>query len=176
MLDKNDFLDCDTLFLDRDGVINRLLPNDYVKIWEEFEFLPGVLVALELLNRRFKNIFIVTNQRGVGKGLMSEEKLLFIHRQMIAEIEKYGGHINKVYYCTDINNNSPNRKPNIGMALQAKTDFPEIDFFRSVMVGDSVSDMEFGFNVGMKTVTINQDAIDKEYNCSVDLLSFASAL
>jgi D-glycero-D-manno-heptose 1,7-bisphosphate phosphatase len=62
------------------------------------------------------------------------------------------------------------------MALQAKTDFPEIDFFKSVMVGDSLSDMEFGFNVGMKTIIINQDAIDKEYNCSVDLLSFASAL
>ena len=70
----------DTLLLDRDGVINRLRPNDYVKCWEEFEFLPGVFEALKKWTPIVKHIFVVTNQRGVGKGVMSENDLLEIHR------------------------------------------------------------------------------------------------
>jgi len=152
MLKDIDFSGCEILFLDRDGVINRHRPDDYVKTWGEFEFLPGVLESLALFNKQFKHIFVVTNQRGVGKGVMSEETLLEIHRNMMAEIEKHGGRVDKIYYCIDINNDSPNRKPNIGMALQAKADFPDIDFSRSVMVGDSESDMEFGRRAGMKTI------------------------
>ena len=151
MIDLTAFTDCDTLFLDRDGVINRHRPDDYVKTWEEFEFMPCILEALATWNKQFKHIVIVTNQRGVGKGLMSEETLLAIHRRMVEEIERHGGRIDKIYYCTDLNNDSPNRKPNIGMALPAKADFPDIDFSKSVMVGDSESDMEFGRRVGMKT-------------------------
>ena len=66
----------DTLLLDRDGVINVLRPNDYVKCWEEFVFLPGVLETLARFARTAKHIFIVTNQRGVGKGIMTEQALL----------------------------------------------------------------------------------------------------
>ena len=72
--------DFETLMLDRDGVINRLRPNDYVKKWEEFEFLPGIFEALKVWNTHFKHIFIVTNQRGIGKGVMSEEDLMDIHQ------------------------------------------------------------------------------------------------
>ena len=83
----------DTLLLDRDGVINRLRPNDYVKCWEEFEFLPGVFEALKKWTPIVKHIFVVTNQRGVGKGVMSENDLLEIHQKMIAEIENHGARI-----------------------------------------------------------------------------------
>ena len=155
MIDLTEFSDCDNLFLDRDGVINRHRPDDYVKTWEEFEFLPGILKTLAVWNKRFKNILVVTNQRGVGKGLMSEVTMLDIHWRMIAEIEQHGGRIDKIYYCTDLNNDSPNRKPNIGMALQAKADFPDIDFAKSIMVGDSESDMEFGRRAGMKIMNVN---------------------
>ncbi len=154
MIDLTEFYDCDTLFLDRDGVINRHRPNDYVKTLDEFEFLPGILEALAVWSKRFKHIIVVTNQRGVGKGLMSEETMHDIHRRMVAEIELHGGRIDKVYYCTDTNNDSTNRKPNIGMALQAKADYTDIDFSKSVMVGDSQSDMEFGRKAGMKIVQI----------------------
>ena len=68
----------DTLLLDRDGVINKLRPNDYVKCWEEFEFVPGIFEVLSKWSKHFKYIFIVTNQRGVGKGVMSEQDLLKI--------------------------------------------------------------------------------------------------
>jgi len=146
-----------TLFLDRDGVINRHRPNDYVKNWDEFEFLPGVLDAFIILASYFKHILVVTNQRGVGKGLMTVDDLNQIHQRMVSKIEAYGGRIDKIYYCTDINNDSVNRKPNPGMAFQAKMDFPDIDFNRSIMIGDSLSDAEFGNNLGMKTILISDE-------------------
>ena len=140
----------DTLFLDRDGVVNKLRPNDYVKCWEEFEFLPGILDALAQWNRHFKHIFIVTNQRGVGKGVMTEVDLELIHERMMREIESHGGRIDRIYYCTALGNEDCNRKPNIGMALQAQEEFLDIDFNRALMIGDSESDMQFAMNVGMK--------------------------
>jgi len=154
MIKDFDFTGYETLFLDRDGVINRHRPNDYVKTWEEFEFLPGVLDALSFFNQIFKHIIVVTNQRGVGKGLMSEESLQKIHQKMLNEIEKCGGRIDKIYYCIDMNNASPNRKPNVGMALKAKADFPAIIFERSIIIGDSESDMEFGKRLSMKTIFV----------------------
>jgi histidinol-phosphate phosphatase family protein len=142
--------DFDTLFLDRDGVINKLRLNDYVKNWDEFEFLPGILETLCLLSKRFKRIIVVTNQRGIGKGLMTENMLQDIHKKMIAAIENAGGRIDRIYYCTAISENDPDRKPNTGMALQAKRDFPDIDFSKSIMVGDSESDEIFAQRAGMK--------------------------
>lgn len=154
-----------TLFLDRDGVINKHLPDDYVKSWEEFEFLPGVLDALVLLSEIFPHIVVVTNQRGVGKGLMTENDLTSIHETMLSVIQKNGGRIDKIYYCTDLSNESFNRKPNSGMAYQAKKDFPNIDFEKSMMVGDSDSDMEFGNRLGMKTILIKQTGFPNNLLC-----------
>jgi histidinol-phosphate phosphatase family protein len=153
-LNNLDLSGYDTLFLDRDGVINRLRPNDYVKSWSEFEFLPGVFEALAKFSKQFKRIFIITNQRGVGRGLMSEDDLNEIHRRMVAEIVKQGGRIDKIYYCTDVSNLHPNRKPNIGMALQAQHDYPEIDFSKSLMIGDSEGDMAFAKNSKMNSIKI----------------------
>jgi histidinol-phosphate phosphatase family protein len=143
-----------TLFLDRDGVINCFRENDYVKTWEEFEFLPDVFETLAKWSKQFKHIIVVTNQRGVGKGLMTEETLQEIHKKMVTEIERHGGRIDKIHYCTALEDNDPNRKPNIGMALQAKQDFPDIDFSRSVMIGDSEKDMEFAKNCKMEGMRV----------------------
>ena len=88
---RGDFTGLKTLFLDRDGVINRLMPHDYVKKWNEFEFMPGVLEALAILAKKFQHIILVTNQRGVGKGLMSKEDLDRIHEKMCSVIENHGG-------------------------------------------------------------------------------------
>ena len=145
-----------TLFLDRDGVINQKLEGDYVKAWNEFKFCVKALEAITELSNTYDKIFIVTNQRGVGKGVMSEADLIEIHSNMVSEIINASGRIDKIYYCTDVHDISPNRKPNIGMALQAKHDFPEIEFSSSVMVGDSISDMEFAKKLGMKKVFISQ--------------------
>ena len=139
----------DTLFLDRDGVINRLRPNDYVKNWEEFEFMPGMLDRLARWSGRFRRILVVTNQRGVGKGIMSLDDLNRIHDRMIEEIEHHGGRIDRVYFGTALSPDDPNRKPQTGMAQQARIDFPDIDFARSLMIGDSESDRQFARNAGM---------------------------
>jgi len=146
-----------TLFLDRDGVINLHYPNDYVKHWQEFIFLEGALDAISQLSHVFKRIIVVTNQQGVGKGLMSDSDLLFIHEEMRKAVRKNGGTIHAVYAATKLVAEDNNmRKPNIGMALQAKKDFEGLDFSKSIMVGDSVSDLQFGKNAGMKTVYISQ--------------------
>ncbi|MDR1763306.1 MAG: HAD-IIIA family hydrolase, partial [Dysgonamonadaceae bacterium] len=110
------------LFLDRDGVINVHRPNDYVKSVEEFEFIDGAKEALKILAPHFRYICIVTNQRGVGKGLMTERQLAAIHSYMCDEITKSGGRIDKIYVCTATDDADPMRKPNPGMALQAKQD------------------------------------------------------
>ena len=139
------------LFLDRDGILNKHLPGDYVRNWSMWEWLPGVLDTMPLLAERYQRIFIVSNQQGVGKGLMTQADLDEVHRHMLADIEAAGGRIDKVYVCTDLESaHSPNRKPEIGMALQAKKDFPEVDFHRSVMVGDSKSDELFAQRSGMR--------------------------
>ena len=150
-----------TLFLDRDGVINRRPPGDYVKQWSEFMFLPGVPGALAQLSKIFGRIIIVTNQQGIGKGLMTYEDLQTIHRRMVNEIEKAGGRIDAIYYCPDLEEKPDNcRKPAKTMAVKAKNDFHDIDFTKSIMAGDTENDMLFGKNAGMTTVLINTNGME----------------
>ena len=157
-----------TLFLDRDGVINRRIINGYVTRSEDFRFLPNVLESLALLASKFSHIFIVTNQQGIGKGIFDEKDLEKIHHYMLAEITRAGGRIDKIYFSPHLENeNNPNRKPNIGMALLAKRDFPNIDFSHSIMVGDSLNDMLFGKKAGMKTVLLSQHT-SLENKCLAD--------
>jgi D-glycero-D-manno-heptose 1,7-bisphosphate phosphatase len=147
-----------TLFLDRDGVISRRKPDDYVRNWEEFRFLDGVMEAMAVFNKVFGRIIMVSNQQGVGKGLMSAGTLKMIDSRMKEEIVKNGGRMDASYYSTHLaSENHPDRKPNPGMALKAQKDFPEINFSKSVMVGDTPSDMEFGKRLGMKTVFVGED-------------------
>jgi len=160
-----------SLFLDRDGVINKRIVGDYIKKWEEFEFLPGVLDAIQQFTELFGKLFIVTNQQGIGKGLMLETDLESIHEKMSQEIRHHGGNINKIYHSPyKEEEKSVFRKPNIGLARKAKIDFPEIEFNKSIMAGDSISDIQFGKNAGMITVFINtdQEVIDE----NKDLIDF----
>jgi D-glycero-D-manno-heptose 1,7-bisphosphate phosphatase len=152
-----------TLFLDRDGVINKKIPNGYVTDWEEFEFLPDVHTALRFFGHIFGKIVIVTNQQCVGKELITKDELNLIHEKMIAEIEDNGGRIDRVYFCPDLAEKEPPcRKPEVGMALWAKRDFPQIDFNKSIMVGDSLSDMRFGLSLGMESFFITSKEINPE--------------
>lgn len=147
-----------TLFLDRDGVINKRLENDYVKTIDEFEFLPGVLEALSMLKNKFYRIVVVTNQQGIGKGLYSIEDLNKIHSYMLSEVEKNGGKIDKVYFSPYLKQeNHPSRKPEIGMALKAREDFPLINFHNSIMLGDTQGDMDFAQKAGMKAIQIGEN-------------------
>ena len=171
-----------TLFLDRDGVINHEKHLDYIRNWGEFIFYDGVKEALKIFHSQFNNIFVVTNQKGVGKGWMTTEDLENININLLKDVSEAGGHIDKIYFCTDLEETSPNRKPNPGMGLQAQKDFPSIKFSKSIMIGNTLSDMEFGSRLGMFTIflkttrpetPIPQPFIDAAYN---DLLSVAKAL
>lgn len=161
-----------TLFLDRDGVINVENKGSYITNWADFNFCDGALDALGQLGELFDNIVVVTNQRGVGRGIMSLDSLNDIHLNMVETVVENGGAISKVYACTAINDDDHNRKPNTGMAQQAKEDFPEIDFSKAIMVGNNLSDMQFGKKMGMYTVfltttqpaiTLPHDLIDEQY-------------
>ncbi len=172
-----------TLFLDRDGVLNRRIENNYVTTPQQFEIIDGVLEAMQIFDSIFDKILIVTNQQGIGKGLMTEEGLHLIHNEFIQKVNSAGGRIDKIYFCAALEKEgSFNRKPNIGMALQAKKDFPEIRFNRSVMVGDSLGDMNFGKRTGMTTVFIgNYNQMALRYPNRIDfqyksLFDFADAI
>ncbi len=170
------------LFLDRDGVINHEKDQSYIFHYDEFIFYEGVKEAFAILAGLFGHIFVVTNQRGIGKGLMTEMDLAEIHLNMRKEIEKAGGRVDRIYYSDSLSNDHPHRKPNPGMAFQAKKDHPEIDLRRSIMVGNNLSDMEFGRNAGMYTIYLRTTApqqplphplIDLSFN---SLYDFAKAL
>ncbi|MEO7923149.1 MAG: HAD-IIIA family hydrolase [Chitinophagaceae bacterium] len=143
-----------TLFIDRDGVINHEKKDGYILNWEEFDFYDGVKDALHKIAGKFGKIIVVSNQRGVGRELMTENDLQQLHEKMSAEIRSAGGRIDHIYYCTSTDNKHPDRKPNPGIAFHASADFKDIDLSRSVMIGNKHSDMLFGRNAGMYTVFV----------------------
>lgn len=144
-----------TLFLDRDGVINIDKDGSYIFTPDEFIFMQGAPDLFAKLTNTFQYIIVVTNQRGVGRGLMTEESLTSIHLKMKTGIQKSGGRIDAIYYCTANDRLNPERKPNPGMAFRARADFPSIDLSKSIIVGNNISDMRFGRNAGMHTVFVS---------------------
>jgi D-glycero-alpha-D-manno-heptose 1-phosphate guanylyltransferase len=152
-----------TLFIDRDGIINHEKKDGYILDWDEFNFYEDAKEAFRKFNETFGKIIVVSNQRGVGRGLMKEQDLARIHANMKKEIEASGGRIDHIYYCTSTDNKDPLRKPNPGMAFKAKEELPGVDLSRSIMVGNKMSDMLFGKNAGMHTVFIATTNGDTPY-------------
>lgn len=169
---------CDTLFLDRDGVINQRIIDGYVTKPSEFIFIDGVLEAMKIFSSFFDDIFLVTNQQGIGKGLMTVDDLASVHKYMIETIQQHGGRFTELFYCPYLAKEQHiDRKPNIGMALKAKDKYPHIDFNKSVMVGDSISDITFGKNLDMMTVYIGNPEDNADSNlCFNSLYDFAKHL
>ncbi len=171
-----------TLFLDRDGVINKRLPGAYVQNVDQFEFIEGVPEAVKLLSNVFGTLVVVTNQQGIGKGLMSEIELQHIHKHMVDKLGKSNGRIDKVYFSPYLESSHHiTRKPAIGMGLKARKDFKGLKFSKSVMAGDSLSDMIFGKRLKMKTVFIGDPNTAKQNAAFIDfvfpdLLTFARSI
>ena len=144
-----------SLFLDRDGVINERLFGAYALNKQDFIFKEGVLEIGAELFSRFSRVFVVTNQQCIGKGMVTSMVIDELHQWMVSEFRKYGANINKVYVAPEINNAaSTRRKPNPSMGFEAKKQYSDIDFSKSIMVGDTDSDIEFGKKLGMKTVLV----------------------
>ncbi len=121
-----------------------------------YELIPyNDLDALAKASKIFQTIVIVTNQQGVGKGKMTMEMVEAVHAAMLSKIREIGGRIDKIYVCPDLKHTNPRcRKPNTGMAEQAQMDFPTVDFSKSIIVGDSASDIEMGKRLGMQRVFV----------------------
>ena len=152
----------DTLFLDRDGVINLKLDGEYVKNIDQFEFISGVKTSISKLSKIFKRILIVTNQQGIAKRIMSDKDLDALHEYMLLELEQNGGVIDKIYYCPHLSSENCNcRKPNPGMIQQALIDFPEIKLAHSYLIGDSDTDILAGNKMGLISIKV-----DDEYTLS----------
>jgi D-glycero-D-manno-heptose 1,7-bisphosphate phosphatase len=142
------------VFLDRDGVINRRLPGEYVRAWEQFRFLPGARAGMRLLKAAGYLLVVVTNQRGIARRLMSEADLAAVHGRMRAELERAGASVDAIYHCPhEIAEACGCRKPQPGMLLRAIAEL-EIDPARSWIVGDSLSDLEAGSAAGVPGVLV----------------------
>ena len=144
--------DADTLLLDRDGTINHHIIGDYVRTPEQFKFLPGVLEEFPRWAAKFRRIIIVTNQRGVGRGLMTDADLAAIHQLLLKTVQDAGGRIDAILVCTAVSDDDPRRKPNTGMYREARMLFPDIR--KAIMLGDGDCDREFALNAGIDFVKL----------------------
>jgi D-glycero-D-manno-heptose 1,7-bisphosphate phosphatase len=144
-----------TVFLDRDGVINRKQrEGKYVTSWGLFEFLPGVIEAIRLLNAAGVRVIVVTNQRGVARGLMSSSDLRHIHHSMVGELRVRGAAIDGLYVCAHDDGACACRKPQIGMFLRARQDFPDVEPASAAVVGDSLSDLVAAQRLGARAFLV----------------------
>ncbi|MFN8358535.1 MAG: HAD-IIIA family hydrolase [Candidatus Kapaibacterium sp.] len=146
-------------FFDRDGIVNRRIHCGYVTTPDEFEFLQEFLPLFRLVHERGYFTAIITNQQGIGKGLMSDVDLSDVHNYMQNKINELTGYsFDALYYCSDLaNTNSPRRKPNPGMLLEAMNDYA-LDPAASIMIGDSLSDAVAGKSAGCTTILIGDYA------------------
>src|ERR1700761_6384927 len=144
------------VFLDRDGVLNRKLPEGaYVSDWAQFEWIPGAMQAIARMNRAGLTVIVVSNQRAVALGLLSIDQLEHIHHLMRSDLALHGARLDAIYYCPHERGACHCRKPDTGLFEQAMKDFPAIDAENSIVIGDSLSDIEAGRRLGMKTIFIH---------------------
>jgi len=151
------------VFLDRDGVLNRKPPpGQFVTRWEDFELLPGVEDAIATLNRSGRKAIVVTNQRGVALGLYSLEELAEMHERLQKLLSARGSCLDGIYVCPHDVGQCSCRKPQTGLFEQAFRDFPDACAANSVMIGDSLRDIEAGRNLEMRTVLVDDGGEDLE--------------
>jgi D-glycero-D-manno-heptose 1,7-bisphosphate phosphatase len=141
------------IFLDRDGVIVENRP-DYIKTWDEVDFLPNSLESLRLLAETQYRIVIVTNQSAVGRGILSFEQAQEINQGVIDAVEATGGRVDASYICPhQPAENCPCRKPAPGMLNRAQKDL-DINFSKSFMIGDAATDIQAAQSVGIQGILV----------------------
>lgn len=157
-----------TVFLDRDGVINRNPPNKgYVLTWAEFVFIPNALQAIRTLTESGYRIIVVTNQAGIGRGIFTERHLMEIHHRMVTEIAQAGGQIDAIYYCP----HHPAagcecRKPKPGMLIRAASEH-DIDMSQAYVIGDSITDIEAARSAGASPILVLTGHGRDTYRCYI---------
>jgi histidinol-phosphate phosphatase family protein len=138
------------LFLDRDGVINVKPPEgEYVRTWDEFRLIPAAVDWVRLFNAAGHLVVVVTNQRGVARGLMRLEDVADIHARMTAELARRGARVDDILVCPHEEGACDCRKPRPGLVREAQRRW-DIDLARSLLIGDSESDRQLAVNCGLR--------------------------
>jgi D-glycero-D-manno-heptose 1,7-bisphosphate phosphatase len=144
-----------TVFLDRDGVLNRRAPEgDYITTPAELELLESAAEAVRLLNERRILVLVVTNQRGISLGRFSDQDLDRVHAALRKRLAAEGASLDGIYHCPHAIGSCDCRKPGIGMFLQARRDHPQIDFNCSAVIGDSLTDMAAAERIGARGILL----------------------
>jgi len=157
------FRDVQYVFLDRDGVVNRKASEgNYIAHWNEMEILPAAEAAIAALNRSGRKIIVVSNQRGIALGLYTGHDVEALHRQLQNHLALHGAHIDAFYYCPHDEGECDCRKPGTGMFLQAFRDFPEASPANSIVIGDSLSDIEAAAALSMRSIFIQGDPLTQK--------------
>lgn len=152
------FHNAQVVFLDRDGVINRKAPEgQYISQWSQVQLLPGAESAIAALNRSGRRVIVVSNQRGIALGHYTRAEVERLQRQLQEHLALHNAHIDAFYYCPHDSGQCDCRKPGTGMFLQAFRDFPGASASNSVLIGDSLSDIEAARALGMPAIFIQGD-------------------
>lgn len=151
-----------SLFVARDGIINRLILDDFISSWDEFQYLPNIEQILVKLSNFFKHTFVFTNQPAIDEGLLHISDLNQIHYNLKKDIEYLNGDITDVYCCPhsqdqDFKVDCDCWNTNKSLAHQAKTDHPQVDFLRSIIICSNTHEINFGKRLKMTTVYITSD-------------------
>lgn len=163
-----------TVFLDRDGTINRKPPEGgYVTSPEAFVFVPGAVEALRRLSRARARLIVVTNQRGIALGRMTEDDLAAVHRLMLHDLEAEGARVHAVYHCPHDVGECRCRKPDTGLFERAAAEHPGLTWETSVMIGDSPSDMQAASRLGIRRVML---AGHQHANADADADAYADSI
>lgn len=154
------------VFLDRDGVINQKAPpHDYIRSWKQFRFLPHAVSGLRRLTAGGYRLVVVTNQRGIARGLMSEKDVETIHKNMCRELWAAEARIDGIFVCPHEEGTCTCRKPEIGLFQQAEKQFA-VDKQKSYMIGDGGTDIMAGKRFGVHTIAIGPEPENPEFRCS----------
>jgi D-glycero-D-manno-heptose 1,7-bisphosphate phosphatase len=144
-----------TVFLDRDGTINVKAPEgEYITSPDDLELLPGAARAVRLLNDAGVDVVVVTNQRGIARGLMSEDDHTAVTEALTRKLAQRGATVRAVYHCPHETGTCTCRKPAPGLIERARTELADLDLAGAALVGDSESDVEAGRRAGLRTVLL----------------------
>jgi D-glycero-D-manno-heptose 1,7-bisphosphate phosphatase len=141
--------------------------GSYVANWADFRLLPGVVEAIGRLNRAGIRVIVVSNQRGIALGLYTAANVEDIHSSLQNLLLAHGAHVDGFYFCPHDKRQCNCRKPLPGLFEQAVEKFPAITARQSIVIGDSLSDIEFGRRLNMKTVFVDGDPIHQKSGAEV---------
>jgi D-glycero-D-manno-heptose 1,7-bisphosphate phosphatase len=147
------------VFLDRDGVINeKPVKGEYIRTPAEFRLLPNIADWIRLFNALELLVVVITNQRGVALGIMTEDDLAAIHAKMMRELAAFGARLDDVFYCPHALDDCDCRKPKPGLVYAARDKW-DIDLSRSLLLGDSDNDRDLALNCGIRFLRVEAGRI-----------------